>query len=160
AAARSAGGEPADELLLPRRLERARPPRCPDGPDRGRWRGAGVDQRAGGDHSAAAEPTHARHDDRLGSLEPCATPPHEADGLAQRARSLVGHGEPAVIEPERLGSAAEIGNPGPVELGISRQAQQPIDALIAQPGKVRFEVAIAVAPTGTDRHPEAAGPDV
>src|SRR5882757_4394544 len=29
-AARSAGGEPADELLLPRRLEGARPPRRPD----------------------------------------------------------------------------------------------------------------------------------
>ena len=119
-----------------------------------------VDQRAGGDHPAPAEPTHARHDDRLASLEPVATPPDEVDGLAQRARSLVGHGKPAVVEPERLGSAPEIGNPGPVELGIRGQAQQAIHALGAQSGKVRFEVAIAVPPPGTDRHPEAAGPDV
>src|SRR5262245_17588512 len=73
-AARSAGGEPADELLLPRRLKRARPPRRPDGRDRGRRRGADVDQRAGADHSAPTEPTHASHDDRLASLEPVATP--------------------------------------------------------------------------------------
>ena len=78
--------------------------------------GADVDQRAGGDHSAPAEPTHAGQDDRLASLEPVATPPDEVDGLAQRARSLVGHGKPAVVQPERLGSAAEIGNPGSVEL--------------------------------------------
>src|SRR6187399_2887289 len=158
-APRSAGGEPADELLLPRRLERARPPRRPDGRDRGRRRGADVDQRAGGDHPAPAEPTHARQDDRLASLEPVATPPDEVDGLAQRARSLVGHGKPAVVEPERLGSAAEIGNPGPVELGLGGQAQQAIHAHLAQPGKVRFEVAITVPPPGTDRHPKAARPD-
>src|SRR5262249_24808889 len=142
------------------RLERARPPRRPDGRDRGRRRGADVDQYAGGDHPAPAEPTHACHDDRLASLEPVATPPDEVDGLAQRARSLVGYGKPAVVEPERLGSAAEIGNPGPVELGVGGKAQQAIYALGAQAGKGRFEVAIAVPPSGTDRHPEAAGPDI
>src|SRR5215831_13404993 len=116
--ARSAGGEPADELLLPRRLERARPPRRPDRRDRGRRRGADVDERAGGDHPAPAEPTHACHDYRLASLEGVETPPDELDGLAHRARSLVGYGKPAVVEPEGLGPAAEIGNPGPVELGL------------------------------------------
>src|SRR5262245_15482091 len=159
-AARSAGCEPADEFLLPGRLDRAWTSRRPHGPDRGRWRGAGVYQRAGGDHPAPAEPTHACHDDRLASLDPVATPPDKVGGLAQRARSLIGYGKPAVVEPERLCSAAELGNSGPVELRFGGQAKQTIHALGLQLGKVRFEVAIAVASPGTDRHPEPAGPDV
>src|SRR5262245_6388721 len=109
-------GEPADEFLLSRRFERARTPRRPDGRDRGCRRRAAVDQRAGGDHPAPAEPAHARHDDRLASPETVATPRGEVDGLAQRARPLVGYGKPPVVEPERLGSGAEIGNLGPVKL--------------------------------------------
>ena len=69
-------------------------------------------------------------------------------GCAQRVHRQLDHGKPAVVEPKRLGSAAEIGNPGPFELGLGGQAQQAMHALSAQSGKVRFEAAIAVPPCG------------
>src|SRR5262245_759586 len=152
--------EPANELLLPRRLERARPACRPDRRDRGHWRDAEVDQRAGTDHPAPAEPAHTSHDDRLALRQPVATPPDEVGGLAQRARSLVGDRQPSVVESERLRSTAEVGDPGPVELRLGGQAQQAIHSLVAQSVKVSFEVAIAIPPPGTDRQPEAAGPEV